>query len=151
MREQYVLKWCKKIYRNWKKTSLRLELSVQSRIFFLLVLSSSNTLGSIQVCCHQAWMGLHIPCHNQRKLPCASLFFHTSTISTPSLLLCKKSLLTRYPLTFTPTLINSVPHTRRVQDCSMIFIGKAHHNQRKTGQHSSPRPPAFKLSLTMKT
>src|SRR4030066_1696236 len=38
-------------------------------------------------------MGLHIPFHIQRKLPCAFLFFHTSTLSTPSQFLCKNHFL----------------------------------------------------------
>ena len=44
-----------------------------SRIFFSCFFSWTNTLGSIPVCLCQAWRGLRIPFHNQRKLPCASL------------------------------------------------------------------------------
>jgi hypothetical protein len=38
-------------------------------------------------------MVLRIPFRIQRKLPCASLFSHTSTLSTPSLSLCKNCFL----------------------------------------------------------
>jgi len=94
MNERYLLNWLKKEYRNWEKTNLRLELLAWSKIdFFLVVLSSSNTLGSIRVCCHRAWMVLHIPFHIQRKLPYAFLFSHTSTLSTPLRLLCKNRFL----------------------------------------------------------
>jgi len=97
-----------KRYGDWEKTNLRLELLAWSKIdFFLGVLSSSNTLGSIQVCCHRAWMVLHIPFHIQRKLSCASLFFHTSNLSTPFMVAVQK--LASYTLRppFTSLLINN--------------------------------------------
>jgi len=76
------------------ETNLRLELLAWSKIdFFLGVISSCSILGSTQVCCHRAWMVLRIPFHTQRKLPCASLFSHTSTLSTPSQVLSKNRFL----------------------------------------------------------
>ena len=71
-----------------------------------------NILGSILAWFRRAWMELHILDHNQRKLPCASLY-RTLIISTPVYCLRAKIASCTMHLMFRMILINYVLEAKR--------------------------------------